>query len=40
LYIGKGGELYKVGDFCLVFSELPNMSEKQDEEQQKAAKKD
>jgi len=27
LYIGKGGELHKVGDFCLLFSELPNMSE-------------
>jgi len=27
LYIGKGGELFKVGDFCLVFSETPNMSE-------------
>ncbi|CAG7815296.1 unnamed protein product [Allacma fusca] len=27
LYIGKGGELHKLGDFCLVFSETPNMSE-------------
>ncbi|XP_035704782.1 SOSS complex subunit B1 [Folsomia candida] len=27
LYIGKGGEIHKVGDFCLVFSETPNMSE-------------
>ncbi|ODN01791.1 SOSS complex subunit B2 [Orchesella cincta] len=27
LYIGKGGEIYKVGDFCLHFSETPNMSE-------------
>lgn len=28
LYVGKGGELQKVGDFCLPFSETPNMSEK------------
>uniref|UniRef100_A0A0K2VIQ4 Nucleic acid binding protein 2 [Alligator sinensis] n=1 Tax=Lepeophtheirus salmonis TaxID=72036 RepID=A0A0K2VIQ4_LEPSM len=27
LYIGKGGELSKVGEFCLVFSETPFMSE-------------
>jgi len=27
LYIGKGGEIYKVGDFCLHFTETPNMSE-------------
>jgi hypothetical protein len=27
LYIGKGGELHKVGDFCLLYSEVPNMSE-------------
>ncbi|CAL8143811.1 unnamed protein product [Orchesella dallaii] len=27
LYIGKGGEIYRVGDFCLHFSETPNMSE-------------
>jgi hypothetical protein len=27
LYIGKGGELQKVGDFCLVFNETPNMSD-------------
>lgn len=24
---GKGGEIQKIGEFCLVFSELPNMSE-------------
>jgi len=27
LYIGKGGEIQKIGEFCMVFSELPNMSE-------------
>jgi len=27
LYISKGGEICKVGDFCLVFSEVPFMSE-------------
>jgi len=27
LYIGKGGELQKVGDFSLVFNEMPYMSE-------------
>jgi len=27
LYVGKGGELVKVGDFCLQFTEVPNMSE-------------
>ncbi|XP_040566695.1 SOSS complex subunit B1 [Lepeophtheirus salmonis] len=27
LYIGKGGELSKVGEFCLVFSETPFMSD-------------
>ena len=25
LYIGKGGEIFKVGDFCLIFSEVPFM---------------
>lgn len=25
--IGKGGEIQKIGEFCLVFSEIPNMSE-------------
>ncbi len=25
LYIGKGGEIIKVGEFCLLFSEQPNM---------------
>ena len=24
---GKGGEIQKIGEFCMVFSELPNMSE-------------
>lgn len=27
LYLGKGGELVKTGEFSLVFSEIPNMSE-------------
>ncbi|CAB4059780.1 SOSS complex subunit B2,SOSS complex subunit B1-B,SOSS complex subunit B1,SOSS complex subunit B homolog,SOSS complex subunit B1-A [Lepeophtheirus salmonis] len=27
LYIGKGGELSKVGEFCLVYSETPFLSE-------------
>jgi len=31
LYVGKGGELQKVGDFCLQFSETPFMSEKVDD---------
>ncbi|CAG0882834.1 unnamed protein product [Darwinula stevensoni] len=25
--IGKGGEIHKVGEFCMLFSETPNMSE-------------
>lgn len=29
LYTGKGGEIHKVGEFCMVFSEVPNMSEPQ-----------
>lgn len=27
LYTGKGGEIQKIGEFCMVFAELPNMSE-------------
>ncbi|XP_026862583.1 nucleic acid binding protein 1b [Electrophorus electricus] len=27
LYIGRTGELHKVGEFCMVFSEVPNFSE-------------
>ncbi len=27
LYVGKGGEFLKVGDFCLIFSEQPFLSE-------------
>ncbi|XP_022109478.1 SOSS complex subunit B1-like [Acanthaster planci] len=27
LYTGIGGKLHKIGDFCMVFSEIPNMSE-------------
>lgn len=27
LYIGRGGELLKVGEFCLLFAEVPFMSE-------------
>ncbi len=26
LYVGKGGEFHKVGDFCLIFSEEPFLS--------------
>ncbi|XP_043194872.1 SOSS complex subunit B1-B-like [Amphibalanus amphitrite] len=34
LYVGKGGDLQRIGDFCMVFSELPFMSEPQTEAQQ------
>ncbi|XP_042175342.1 nucleic acid binding protein 1b [Oncorhynchus tshawytscha] len=27
LYTGRGGDLQKIGDFCMVFSEVPNFSE-------------
>ncbi|KAM6945351.1 SOSS complex subunit B2-like [Aplochiton taeniatus] len=27
LYTGRGGELHKLGEFCMVFSEVPNFSE-------------
>jgi hypothetical protein len=27
LYTGKGGEIHRIGEFCMVFNELPNMSE-------------
>ncbi|XP_073402797.1 SOSS complex subunit B2 [Dendrobates tinctorius] len=27
LYSGRGGELQKIGEFCMVFSEVPNFSE-------------
>lgn len=27
LYIGKGGDIQKIGEFCMVFAELPFMSE-------------
>lgn len=27
LYTGKGGDIIKIGEFCMAFSELPNMSE-------------
>ncbi|KAM4045197.1 SOSS complex subunit B1 isoform 1-T1 [Anomaloglossus baeobatrachus] len=27
LYTGRGGELQKIGEFCMVYSELPNFSE-------------
>jgi hypothetical protein len=27
LYSGKGGDIHKIGEFCMLFSELPNMSE-------------
>lgn len=27
LYTGKGGDIHKIGEFCLTFSEEPNMSE-------------
>lgn len=29
LYTGKGGEIHKIGEFCMVFSETPNLSEPQ-----------
>ena len=29
LIIGKGGDLQKIGEFCLLFSELPFLSEEQ-----------
>ncbi|KAI7688043.1 SOSS complex subunit B1 [Sarcoptes scabiei] len=27
VYVGKGGKVIKTGDFCMTFSEIPNMSE-------------
>ncbi|XP_006147869.1 SOSS complex subunit B2 [Tupaia chinensis] len=27
LYSGRGGELQKIGEFCMVYSEVPNFSE-------------
>lgn len=27
LYTGRGGELQKIGEFCMVYSEMPNFSE-------------
>uniref|UniRef100_A0A4W5JQ23 SOSS complex subunit B2 n=1 Tax=Hucho hucho TaxID=62062 RepID=A0A4W5JQ23_9TELE len=27
LYTGRGGDLQKIGEFCMVFSEVPNFSE-------------
>lgn len=33
LYTGKGGEVMKIGEFCLVFSEFPFMSEPVSEHQ-------
>ncbi|XP_023568134.1 SOSS complex subunit B2 isoform X3 [Octodon degus] len=27
LYTGRGGELQKIGEFCMVYSEVPNFSE-------------
>lgn len=27
LYIGRTGKLQKIGEFCMLFSEMPNMSE-------------
>ncbi|XP_072047963.1 SOSS complex subunit B2-like isoform X4 [Amphiura filiformis] len=42
LYSGTGGKLHKVGEFCMVFSEFPNMSEPNPEfiAQQKIAQQD
>lgn len=37
LYTGKGGEIQKVGEFCLAFSEVPNMSESTETSQPKPA---
>lgn len=31
LYTGKGGEIHKIGEFCMQFSETPNMSEAADQ---------
>ncbi|XP_041272515.1 SOSS complex subunit B1-like, partial [Onychostruthus taczanowskii] len=27
LYTGRGGDLQKIGEFCMVYSEVPNFSE-------------
>ncbi|XP_025016298.1 SOSS complex subunit B1 [Tetranychus urticae] len=27
LYTGKGGEIQKIGEFCMSFSEIPNLSD-------------
>ncbi|KAF5896827.1 SOSS complex subunit B2, partial [Clarias magur] len=27
LYMGRGGDLQKIGEFCMVYSEVPNFSE-------------
>lgn len=27
LYTGKGGEIHKLSEFCMLFSEIPNMSD-------------
>lgn len=29
LYTGKGGDIHKIGEFCMVFAEMPDMSEPQ-----------
>ncbi|GIY54372.1 hypothetical protein CDAR_217691 [Caerostris darwini] len=34
LYTGKGGEIQKVGEFCYVFTEVPNMSENPEQKAQ------
>lgn len=35
LYTGKGGEVHKIGEFCMQFTETPNMSEPNPEYMQK-----
>ncbi|XP_014668676.1 PREDICTED: SOSS complex subunit B2-like isoform X2 [Priapulus caudatus] len=39
LYAGKGGGLSKIGEFCMVFTEVPNMSEPNPELLQQQAQK-
>ncbi|EMP26235.1 SOSS complex subunit B2 [Chelonia mydas] len=33
LYTGRGGELQKIGEFCMVYSEVPNFSEPSSDQQ-------
>nr|XP_008102977.1 PREDICTED: SOSS complex subunit B2 [Anolis carolinensis]XP_008123646.1 PREDICTED: SOSS complex subunit B2 [Anolis carolinensis] len=38
LYTGRGGELQKIGEFCMVYSEVPNFSEPNSDHQGQATK--